>query len=300
MILAGGEGVRLRALTRAITGDDRPKQFCPLWRGETLLDQARRRVGLEVDPERTVLVLTRRHERFYAPLLPGTSPGSLVVQPENRGTAPAILYGLFRIADTDPMGSVAIVPSDHFVSDDAVFMAHVRAAWEAVARRPDLVILLGVEPDAPEPDYGWIEPGEPLPLPGLHRVRRFREKPSAPLARRLMEAGGLWNSFVTVARVPALLSLVRRELAHIYTAFEPLRDALGRPDEPDAAAEAYARISSTDFSHSVLGRGCPSLAVRPVRDVRWSDWGRPERVLATLVRIGIEPGWPSLPAAASA
>jgi mannose-1-phosphate guanylyltransferase len=300
MILAGGEGVRLRALTRAITGDDRPKQFCPLWRGETLLDQVRRRVGLEVDPERTVLVLTRRHERFYAPLLPGTSPGSLVVQPENRGTAPAILYGLFRIADTDPMGSVAIVPSDHFVSDDAVFMAHVRAAWEAVARRPDLVILLGVEPDAPEPDYGWIEPGEPLPLPGLHRVRRFREKPSAPLARRLMEAGGLWNSFVTVARVPALLSLVRRELAHIYTAFEPLRDALGRPDEPDAAAEAYARISSTDFSHSVLGRGCPSLAVRPVRDVRWSDWGRPERVLATLVRIGIEPGWPSLPAAASA
>lgn len=297
MILAGGEGVRLRGLTRAITGDDRPKQFCPFWRGETPLEQTRRRVALGVDAARTVLVLTRRHERFYAPLLPDILPACLVVQPRGRGTAPAIVYGLFRIADTDPAGSVAILPSDHYVSDDAAFMAHVGAAWEAVERRPDLVVLLGIEPDAPEPDYGWIEPGEPLPIPGLRRVRRFWEKPPAPLARRLMETGGLWSAFVIVARVPALLGLVRRELADIYAAFEPLRDALGGPGEPDAAAAAYARIPSTDFSHSVLGRACANLAVRPVRDVRWSDWGRPERVLATLARVGVAPGWADSPAA---
>jgi Nucleotidyl transferase len=31
VILAGGDGVRLRPLSRLISGDDRPKQFCPLF-----------------------------------------------------------------------------------------------------------------------------------------------------------------------------------------------------------------------------------------------------------------------------
>src|SRR5919204_1037813 len=44
VILAGGEGARLRPLTRRIAGDERPKQFCALIEGETLLDRTRRRV----------------------------------------------------------------------------------------------------------------------------------------------------------------------------------------------------------------------------------------------------------------
>jgi mannose-1-phosphate guanylyltransferase len=39
VILAGGDGVRLRPLTKLICGDDRPKQFCPLFGGRTLLEQ---------------------------------------------------------------------------------------------------------------------------------------------------------------------------------------------------------------------------------------------------------------------
>ena len=79
IILAGGEGLRVRALTRALAGDDRPKQFCHLVGGETLLDQTRRRAARLVAPASTVVVVTRAHERFYGPALAGVPARSMAV-----------------------------------------------------------------------------------------------------------------------------------------------------------------------------------------------------------------------------
>jgi mannose-1-phosphate guanylyltransferase len=294
IILAGGEGMRLRSLTRRIAGDERPKQFCPFVGGETLLDRTRARVARTVRPERTCLVLTRRHERFYAPLLAKGPPGPVAVQPCGRGTAPAILYGLLRIAETAPLNAVALFPSDHYVSDDARFMAHVDGAFAAVEARPDLVVLLGIEADRPEVQYGWIDPGDRL-LDRAHyrvyQVRRFWEKPPLALAQVLFERGCLWNSFVLVARVPTLLALIRAAAPDLYSAFITAwlqRSSLG--DVP-AMRSLYAQLPSSNFSDDVLGNDPAHLAVLPVRGVLWSDWGEPARVLHTLRTVGIHPEW---------
>lgn len=95
VILAGGDGKRLLPLTRRITGDDRPKQFCAIMNGVTLLDQTRRRVRRMIKPAQTLLVVTKTHERFYADQLAGTPSSCLLVQPHNQGTAPAILRVCF-------------------------------------------------------------------------------------------------------------------------------------------------------------------------------------------------------------
>jgi mannose-1-phosphate guanylyltransferase len=294
IVLAGGEGMRLRPLTRRIAGDERPKQFCPFVDGETLLDRTRARVHRIVPPDRTCLVLTRHHEPFYAPLLAEGPHGPLVVQPCGRGTAPAILYALLRIAEVAPLATVALFPSDHYVSDDAGFMAHVEAGLAAVEARPDLIVLLGVEAARPEVQYGWIEAGDRLldgPAYPVYRVRRFWEKPTRALAETLFERGCLWNTFVLVAGVPALLALIRAAAPDLYGAFMTAWLRRSTMGESEAMRSLYARLPSTNFSEEVLGAKAANLGVLPVRGITWSDWGEPARVFRTLERLGIRPEW---------
>jgi mannose-1-phosphate guanylyltransferase len=117
-ILAGGDGKRLLPLTRKIAGDDRPRQFCPVLGDETLLQETQRRVSKLVPSWRTLLVLTRKHEPFYADEVAGIPSSRLLIQPSNQGTAPPILYSLLRLREMDPKSVVAFFPSDHHFSDD--------------------------------------------------------------------------------------------------------------------------------------------------------------------------------------
>ena len=79
VILAGGDGKRLLPLTRKITGDDRPKQFCALTGGETLLDQTRERVSRMISERQTLIVLTQTHERYYSTQLAGVPRSRLLL-----------------------------------------------------------------------------------------------------------------------------------------------------------------------------------------------------------------------------
>ena len=69
VILAGGDGTRLKSLTRHIAGDERPKQFCSVLGRATLLEETQDRAALEIIPERTLFVVNRAHENFYRPVL---------------------------------------------------------------------------------------------------------------------------------------------------------------------------------------------------------------------------------------
>ena len=297
IILAAGDGNRLAPLTRKIAGYNVPKQFCSLLGEETLLAQTRRRVSLSVSHERTVTVLSRQHRRFYSPLLSKTSAPNLAIQPSNRGTAVGILYGLLRLIELGHSGTVAIFPSDHFVSDDRAFMRHVESALAASAASPlHPIVLLGVPATRAETQYGWIEPGEPLPgqPPGLasgFRIRRFWEKPSPQIAADLWARGFLWNTFVMAADIGALLALFARMTPHIHDALTQVRTGFDETPEDDTIGRIYTDLPSVGFSEAMLAT-CPSdFAVLPVRDVEWSDLGEPRRVIAAMSRLGLRPRW---------
>jgi mannose-1-phosphate guanylyltransferase len=291
VILAGGDGTRLQSMTRAITGDNRPKQFVPVIGRTTLLDQTRRRVALSIEPDRTLIVVTRKHRRFYKSLANEISPNLLVEQPFNKGTAPAILYALLRIATKSPKAIVTLFPSDHFFADDEEFMSHVDVATDVVKIQPENVILLGITPSAPETEYGWIEQ-QPSILASaeksITRVRKFWEKPTSSLATSLMERGCLWNSFVMVGRVDALLKMTRTAMPETYAAFAAITPTFETAAQDKALDELYSHIEDSNFSHQVLAVRPQDLMVMKVGDVGWSDLGEPNRVLSTLALIGVQ------------
>ena len=274
VILAGGDGKRLLPLTRKLSGDDRPKQFCALTGGETLLDQTLRRVSPLIADRQTLLLLTETHQRFYTDQLAGFSNQRLLIQPYNHGTAPAIAYSLTHIDRMDSEAIVAFFPSDHHFANNEAFADHVALAFQQAEMDSDRVILLGIQPDAPEESYGWIEPGNSVDRSAVSEVRRFWEKPSRGVAARLMRDGCLWNSFVMVGRASAFLAMIRRSLPELLRSFESM--------EGSGLRELYARIPATNFSDEVLSKRPSDLTVLPARGLGWSDLGEPQRVLYAL------------------
>jgi mannose-1-phosphate guanylyltransferase len=292
VILAGGDGTRLKSLSRRITGDERPKQFCPVISDMSLVKETQKRVALEVAKERTLFLLNRLHQPYYSEILGGTPAGNLIEQPRNIGTAPAILYSVLKIAAADPQAIVAFFPSDHYVSDNTKFMAHIRRAFEAAHVRSDLVILLGVKPESPEVEYGWIEPAQAVQGHGqLQGVRRFWEKPSSGLAAVLQLRGCLWNSFVMIASAQALIDMIAGATPALYRAFTSVSSLFGTDDELGAIRKLYALFDETNFSDRVLARVPERLAVLKVSGIKWSDLGEPKRVLASIQTAGVRPRW---------
>ncbi|HZS32464.1 MAG TPA: sugar phosphate nucleotidyltransferase [Methylomirabilota bacterium] len=301
IILAGGEGVRLRPLIRRLFGDDRPKQYARLLGSRSLLGQTVARAGLAVPRDRMVVVTHRAHGHYVAAEF-GDGPGLAVLpQPYDRGTAAGVLYPACWISWRDPDAIVAVFPSDHFILEEARFMQHVVAAAELVRRSPERLVLLGARPTRPEPEYGWIQPaariteleGEPV-----SEVEAFWEKPSPDVARRCFAQGHLWNTFVFVGTVQTLIDTGRRHVPMLVRRLERIGAFAGTPHEAWATHQAYLLAPRANFSQDIL-EACPErLAVSRLPNLTWCDWGTPERVIESLRAAGLAPFWVDALAAA--
>jgi mannose-1-phosphate guanylyltransferase len=294
IVLAGGEGRRLRPLVRQIVGADRPKQYVPLFGQRSLLRQTLDRVSLVIARERTVVITASCHVGYVNEEFASAARPTILAQPFDRGTAAGVLYPAHWISWHDPEAIIALFPSDHLISDEAAFMAHVTEAIAWIEEHPEHMILLGAQPTYPEVEYGWIEPG--IPLGGLstgavRAVRRFTEKPSFPQARMYLEAGHLWNTSIMVARVATLVEAGRRTVPLLSERLSRIEPFLGTPAETAAVRQAYELMPNENFSRSVLEKCSEMLAVSRLPRIVWSDLGSPDRVMDAVAGMRIRPEW---------
>jgi mannose-1-phosphate guanylyltransferase len=258
-------------MTEDDEGRPAPKQFCRFGRDRSLLAQALDRAERLTTPDRIVPVVAREHVRWWLPALEKYPTEHCLAQPLNRGTAAAILAALCHIRRWEEESLIAILPSDHAVEDETVLAAAFRSALGSVARNPDLVVLLGMSPDGPEEEYGWIEP---LPTPAIEPrpVAAFVEKPLPKVAAELMRRGALWNSFLIATTTHCLLDLFRITQPDLFRAFDR------HPMEPGRLPGIYAALPALDFSRHVLQAVPGRLRVIRVPPCGWIDLGSPARV----------------------
>jgi len=287
VLLAGGDGTRLQALTTKIEGDTRPKQFCRMLGDETLLTQTRRRISPLFETDKIITVVTKKHEEFYSRELNDWPRTAVVAQPENRGTGVAIATAILMLRELDPEAIVAAFPCDHHYRNEHAFLDVIEAGIVIARDNSDAIILLGAEATYPETEYGWIESVRAFPNGvsfAAARVRQFWEKPTLAIAHGLFCRGCLWNTFVAIGRASAFIDVL------CLAAANPMLRLAAGILENDLVS-AYRSTPSIDFSRDILASRPERLLV--IRDAAsgWTDLGNPNRVLDTLAREKIAPPW---------
>ncbi|MFI4889233.1 MAG: sugar phosphate nucleotidyltransferase [Steroidobacterales bacterium] len=285
LVLAAGEGTRLRPLTTFPSGKVIPKQFCSLRHGLMLLEEALCRARAVTSNAHLCAVVAEQHRRWWETALWSLPPDNVIVQPENRGTANGILLPLLHIAKRDPGARILILPTDHYVHKEAILAHSMRRALSRLLTHHDETVLLGLEPEECDPDLGYILPGGAT-TDGIAQVAQFVEKPSALQARELIARGGLWNAFIVASTVSALLGLFERRMGGIVDDMRAaVQQDLYAPSSGFAVAELYDHLPSLDFSRDILQGGDLNLRVLRVGQCGWSDLGTPERVARVLRRM---------------
>jgi mannose-1-phosphate guanylyltransferase len=240
VILSGGAGTRLWPLSRA----GRPKQFLALAGEESLLKATARRASAWGPP----IVIAGQDQALA--VRAEVPDARLVLEPCARGTAAAIALAALAASEEELL---LILPSDHYVEDEAAFLAAVTRAAPLAAE--GWLVTFGIAPDRPETGYGYIKRGEAL-ADGAYRAARFAEKPDRATASAWLAEGGWdWNSGIFLFGRQVLLDALREHAPDVLAAAEG-----------DFAAAPAASIDKTVMEKAAR------VAVVPAA-IGWSDVG---------------------------
>jgi mannose-1-phosphate guanylyltransferase len=289
IVLAAGEGNRINQFIRYWYGVHSPKQYIAFTGKRSMLQHTLNRVEKLIPPERTLTVVNPSHIREIKTQLSDRPQNTVIYQPYNRETAPGVLLPLIYIFKRDPEARVAIFPSDHFILEEDRFMTYIEFGDKMVRSFADQIVLLGIKPEAPEVDYGWIEPAETIYSEDgteVRRVGRFLEKPDSESALHFFKKGNLWNTFVSMTKAKTLIEMTEKYLPQLWTRFEKMLAAIDTFRELSIIEREYRDMESVTLSRGIFERNLSNVATIKVENVFWSDWGSGERVLSTLNRMG--------------
>ena len=293
LVLAGGEGKRLQPFIKSLGKGALPKQYVNFIGTRSMLEHTLERAKKVIPSERVFTIITESHLKHpeVREQISSRPKNTVIVQPENKETGPGLLLPLMHLYKRYPSSLVLVLPSDHFIWEEDRLMDHTRLASVAVRRDPSRLVLLGVKPDRDESEYGYLLPSKKPPDIGLKmsEISRFIEKPEQKIARRLMRAGGLWNTMIMAFKTSTLLHWMSRLAPALYGQFQQIYQAIGTPREPEVVRDVYSRLKPINFSKEFLEpmvKSYPSsLVTLPVRDLLWSDWGTASRIQEVLKKI---------------
>lgn len=171
LIMAGGKGERFWPKSRIHT----PKQLLNLTGNGTMIQETVSRIRGIAEPSRIYIVTSDLYAGPIHRMLPEIPEENIIVEPEERNTAPCIGLASLIIGAKDPDGTMAVLASDHIITDETVF-CNLLQKGAKVAEATGGIVTLGIKPDRPETGYGYIKTGRPYQdAIDVFKVERFTE-----------------------------------------------------------------------------------------------------------------------------
>ena len=272
VLLAGGSGTRLWPLSRK----SYPKQFSNLIGKKTLFQfSAKRLMSSDIIEFASHITLTNADFRFIiGEQLQeiGIDPGPILIEPEAKNTAAAILAASIFAHEKDKDAVLLVAPSDHVIPDTAIFHEAIKVGLSHVKNQK--IVTFGIKPTHPETGYGYLELStDPLDDNGTSDIKNFVEKPNLQDAKQMLEAGHyLWNAGIFLfhaqdmmdafsAYAPETLDLVSQSINEASTDLGFLR----------LAAEPWSEIEDISIDYAIMEKAQNLVAV-PFAS-KWSDLG---------------------------
>jgi len=288
IVLAGGEGRRLKHFIKSEFGKECPKQFCAIIGRRSMFRHTIDRAELLIPDERLLTVVNREHLAYAVEDIQYRAKDTVFIIPSNRETAPSILLPLLSIHKKDPDATVAIFPSDHFILEEDIFMDYVSAALEFVKVMKEYIVTLAVTPFNAQSGYGWIMKGDVLHHSGrlrFYTAKHFWEKPDYNEAMKIFKEGCLVNTMIMVGKVQLFINLFREHTPALFNQGLRIKHALGSRDETEVIEEAFNSVPPINFSQTILQNISHQLCVLPMSNIYWSDWGEEDRIRTDLERL---------------
>ncbi|MBU2515093.1 mannose-1-phosphate guanylyltransferase/mannose-6-phosphate isomerase [bacterium] len=274
MILAGGSGTRLWPFSRTMT----PKQFLNLGSThESLLQETIKRLSPLLSKNSIYIVgsIVHEHElcRQIEQLIPDFSKNRILLEPEGKNTAPAILWALSRIPSSNWDEPVVILPADHLIQKPDLFLESLKDG-ETLAKE-GWIVTFGIQPDTPNTGYGYIKSGKALKKG--HKVDRFTEKPDSKTALEFIKSGDYsWNAGIFMATPRTLLDEFKALCGSMYNLFFDESTPKASLSDKSEIQKTFSEIEPNSIDYAILEKS-DRVAVLTM-DVGWNDLGSWESI----------------------
>lgn len=271
VIMAGGVGNHFWPLSRSA----KPKQFIDiLGTGRTCIQQTYDRF-LQFIPKKNIYIITNiRYKDLVMEQLPNLKEKQILLEPLRRNTAPCLAYAANKIALKNPDARVIVTPSDHLVLKEGEFRLQLQNGLDFVAVK-DALLTLGIKPNRPETDYGYIQVKRKKDFNGLdnlYKVKTFTEKPDAEMAKVFIDSGEFyWNSGIFIASLPSILQALQQHLTEIALKFEHGRKMMDTSSEEPFINKTYSECPAISIDYGIMEKAKNVYVL--TADFGWSDLG---------------------------
>lgn len=270
VIMAGGKGTRFWPRSR----QKRPKQLLNIVGRRSMLQQTVARITSLLPPENIIVVAGENHGEEVHNQLAELPKENIILEPVGRNTAACIGLAALLVQQRDSAAVMAVLPADHLITDEELFLATLRAAV-ARARIQPALITLGIRATTAETGYGYIEAGEQVDTVqnhGFYKVISFHEKPDRERAEQYLEQGNFfWNSGMFVWQAGAILEAMRSHLPGLYSDLQKLQPFLDTGDSVDGISRIYPDLESISIDYGVMEKADNVLMIPA--DFGWNDLG---------------------------
>ena len=263
--MAGGIGSRFWPMST----QKYPKQFQDiLGTGHTMIQQTYDRIRKVVSPENIFVVTNREYVTLTQEQLPELNIANIVGEPMMKNTSACNLYLAKKIADQNEEANVIVLPADHLILKENIFLKKVELAFN-LAEKNDYLITLGIKPTRPETGYGYIQFVEKNNAE-YYKVKTFTEKPDLDIAKTFIESGDfLWNAGIFVWNVKSILSAFDQFLPEMAQDFKSCE--YNSEHEESCINQIYPKVNKISIDNGILEKA-QNVYVIPA-DLGWSDLG---------------------------